>query len=59
MAGVFTMVAASDPVSNEVIQYPLMTRKEGRDERERGGVVVGGGGGEGWKKEKGGEGLEF
>ena len=52
MAGVFAMVAASDPVSNEVIQYPLMTRKEQRDERERGGVE----GGEGWRKEMGGGG---
>ena len=32
----FAILAASDPVSNEVIQSPLMTRKEERDERERG-----------------------
>ena len=35
MAGVFAVVVDSDLVSNEVIQYPLMIRKEGRDERER------------------------
>ena len=56
MAGVFAMVAASDPVSNEVIQYPLMTRKERRDERERGGV---GGGGKEGERRRGGGGLEF
>ena len=42
MAGVFAIVATSDPFSNKVIQSPLMTRKEGRDERER---ERGGGGG--------------
>ena len=50
----FAILAASDPVSNEVIQSPLMTRKEERDERgERGregerrreGGREGGGGG--------------
>ena len=30
----FAILAASDPVSNEVIQSPLMTRKEERNERE-------------------------
>ena len=39
----FAILAASDPVSNKVIQSPLMTRKEERDERERegeGGIRV-------------------
>jgi hypothetical protein len=35
VGGVFAILAASDPVSNEVTQPPLMTRKEERNERER------------------------